>query len=149
MEVVSSQSPPRRATAGDVLLDWSEWPVLLVRPPNHQISDSQLMEFIDVWDREICARRQPYSIALDLRQAAQMSAAQRKLLTDTMSSSEDQLNMFCQGTALVFSSTLLRGMLTAVFWFFRPKYPTRVFGSTTDANAWCHDRIRDHEADSA
>jgi len=125
--------------AGGITLDWRLWPVVVVTPPPRPSRDDELLTFMKLWERAVCARQQPYALVLDLRQSARMPPVQRKLLVHTMT--EDALDGHCRCAAVVFSSALVRGMLTAMFWVWRPAYPTRFLPSVEEAMVWCQDSL--------
>ena len=43
---------------------------------------------------------------------------------------------------MVFTSPLLRGVLTAIFWVRKPAYPTGVMGTVEDGVAWSQSMLR-------
>lgn len=128
-----------------VHVDAAEWPVLRVTPP-HQITDDEMQAFL-AWYRElVLRRREPFALVLDLRRTSGMTPRQRQMITDGMGGEE---SIYCRGTAMVFSSAVLRGILTAIFWIRKPRYPTRVFATVEDAGAFAHGLMRGTASASA
>lgn len=119
-----------------VEVDVSEWPVVVVTPPPEPANEPMLEAFMNDWVTKTRHRAGSYVCVLDLRRSGHMSPAQRRTLTDWMNKSRDGLARTCLGTALIFDSALLRAMLTAVFWAFRPPYPTQVFSTRHEAIGW-------------
>lgn len=128
--------------AGGIYTDLKRWPAVLVRPPE-TVSDDDLREYLRCFDHDVIGMGEPYGIVLDLRTTKSITPSQRQILTDSMASHSDA--DMCRGTAMVFESRLLRGILTAIFWVRRPAYPTRVFTSTLDAWAWMEELFPEEE----
>jgi len=124
--------------------------VILVTPPSGTVTDEALESFILQFDAHICAVRRPYAVVVDLRQSHGLSPAQRQRLTRSMQAHEGHAAAGFPncGVALVFSSALLRGMLTAMLWVYKPKHESRVFSDLTDAEAWAQSRVTAYVASS-
>lgn len=117
--------------------DESEPALLLVTTPP-SLTDEEMSTFL-AWHRGwMSARREPYAIVLDLRRTEKLSPRQREMITSGMERSEK----LCRGTAMVFTSVVLRGFLTAIFWIKKPRYPTRVFNGLDEASAWAREITR-------
>ena len=119
-----------------IALDFSAWPLVQVTPPPYSLSDDALLEFMDFHRQRVRSMDSPHVLLLDLRNCNQMSGAQRKKLTDLHGHGKDKTIASCLGTALVFDSLMLRGMLNAVFWFFKPPYPVKVVPDLESAQRW-------------
>ena len=52
------------------------------------------------------------------------------------------------GCGLVFQSTVLRGILTAIFWLKKPEYEVRVFADVTEAVVWGRKHAFDQRSDA-
>jgi len=116
-------------------LDTSRWPVPIVTPEGI-VSPTELSEFFVSYSAMIEKRREPYVLIIDLRRAADMPAAQRKILTDYMKKQEETLGRLCAGTALIFESKLMKALLTAIFWVKNPPQEVRVFNTLQEAQSW-------------
>lgn len=122
--------PPVRAAMIDPRV------MVVTTPPS--LSDDEMRAFLR-WHREwMATRREPYTLVLDLRRTERLSPGQREMITNGMDRSEQ----ICLGTAMVFTSVVLRGVLTAIFWIRKPRYPTRVFGSLEEAERWARETAR-------
>ncbi|MEI8256553.1 MAG: hypothetical protein WCJ30_12845 [Deltaproteobacteria bacterium] len=128
--IVSSASAERVVVAG-IQLDMGEWPVVLLRPPT-TISDGDLSAFLDWFQAMRAKRPEPIALIQDLTAQQQMSTAQRKLITDRMRSGQTPY----LGLGLVFSSPVLRGVLTAILWFKARDYPVKTFRTVEEGLAW-------------
>jgi hypothetical protein len=116
-------------------LDISKWPVPVITPEG-LVSDEELSEFFENYSRMLQQRREPYALIVDLRRASDMPAKQRKTLTDYMKRQEHVLGMYCAGTALIFESSVMRAILTAIFWIRKPPQEVRVFANVQEADLW-------------
>lgn len=110
--------------------------MLVVQRLSEGIEDAALMTALDVSARMIDERGGRYSLVLDNRLARHMSATQRKVIADDMAKHAERTKRLCLGTAFVFDSALMRGILTAVFWLRQPEVETRVFGDFDEAMSW-------------
>jgi len=118
-----------------IALDTSRWPVPVVTPQG-LVSTSELSDFFAAYSGMIMQRREPYVLLIDLRKAADMPAAQRKLLTDYMKKQEEITGRLCAGTGLIFESVLMKTILTAIFWVKQPPQEVRVFNGLKEAEVW-------------
>lgn len=124
-----------------VRIDWEQWPVMRVTPPPYHLSDEALLDFLDAYDELTSGCSGRYGLVLDLRSAAHLGVSQRRKLTERLSAQRDALGSRCAATALVFSSVVLRSMLSAIVWLFRPPYPTRAVASLEEAESWVRDTL--------
>lgn len=124
-----------------IQLDSSRWPIVVVTPPTVSLSDASIDEFMRRWLQMTRTNRGHYVCIHDLRQSPPMSAAHRKKMTDSMNGLRDEMASQCVGVAMVFDSALMRAMLTAFMWMFRPPYPTFVCPSLDGALAWADQRL--------
>ena len=115
-------------TAEEVV-DFSHWPVTVMTPPKWKD------EYMDFYQYEVKRRGERYALVLDVRNTIKPNPKERKKLTEAMQKSEFN-QKYCVCTALVFSSAIMRGILTAVFWLHKPKYPIKVFATPEAAIEW-------------
>jgi hypothetical protein len=90
---------------------------------------------------ELCARERRRVVAIvDLRRAAGMDARQRRQQSDWMQATEQLQREVIAGMVCVFSSALIRGVMTALIWL-RPPVVVQVnVGTVDDALTWAIDR---------
>jgi len=133
-----------------IAVDVSRPSLLIVTPPSGTVTDEALESFILQFDAHICAGRRPYAVVVDLRQSHGLSPAQRQRLTRSMQAHEGHAAAGFPncGVALVFSSALLRGMLTAMLWMYKPRHESRVFSDLAEAEAWAQSRVSGYLASS-
>jgi hypothetical protein len=127
-----------------IKLELEEWPIVRVTPPR-VVADDELKNFLSKFDSAVRAKGEEFAIVLDLRQCEKITTAQRRVMTDHMAEQDGKGGVV--GTAMVFESRLLRGILTAMFWVHRPQYPTRVFNSLAEAKAWTDELIGRDQAE--
>jgi hypothetical protein len=116
-------------------LDTAHWPVPVVRPKG-EASGEELKQFLADYSALIRKKREAYVLVIDLRMAADLPAAQRKIITDYMQKQEEFARAYCRGTVLVFSSVMMRALLTGILWVRRPPQPLHIAATLNDANTW-------------
>jgi hypothetical protein len=87
------------------------------------------------------SKSERFATLMDLRQCANLPSRQRKILTDGMKQNKEVNKKYCVGTAMVFDSAVLRGVLMAVFWLVKPEHPTNIFKSYEDALSWVQNQF--------
>ena len=130
---------------GTIELDVSHWPVIVVSAPDKSMPDQELEAFLDEFRLRVGDRDQPYATVLDLTHASSMSARQRKMMGERLRTSNKHQRYNVVG-AFVFTSVLMRGMLTAIMWLKKPEYPCRIFATTEEAVTWAKARMAEHAA---
>jgi hypothetical protein len=65
-----------------------------------------------------------------------MNAKRRKTLGEVLSSRREKLARINSGFVMVTSSSVMRGILTAVFWFAPPPYPWLIAPTARDGLRW-------------
>ena len=120
---------------GVVQLDDSQWPVFIVTTPP-EIDDAELEAFLEEYSVAIKKRKERYGLVLDVSRTKKMNPVQRKKLVGVMEQNKEFNARYCACCAMVFSSAILRGVLTAIFWFHKPPHPTKVYTTRQDAIDW-------------
>jgi hypothetical protein len=124
------------------MYDKSKWPIIKMVSPT-SISDEELIktlgEFVDYIT--VQKKDERYGVILDLRDTKGITTQQRKMITDNMDGMKDYAILYCVGSAMVFDSPVLRGMLKAIFWITKPPYPTQVFKTLEDAEGWIQSKF--------
>lgn len=83
----------------------------------------------------MAARRRPRQLVLDITHEMPMpTAVQRRRIVEVLSSVPDL--SFIAGHALVVTSTVGRGLLTAINWVVRPGFDEKVFSNPQEALPW-------------
>ena len=117
-------------------VDDRHWPAFIVRPPDAVVSDEDLDTFLRENAAYLRMRNERFAYVLDLKNSAGLTPTQRQRMTQAFDETEKSMPGLCQGTALVFTSNLLKGLLTAILWVRKPRYETKVFTDVDEAVAW-------------
>lgn len=128
-------------------LDFSHWPLIITTPPPRPVTNEELHDFLDRFEDGLRAREGRYVSVLDLRWHTGITPRQRRMLTERMNAAhegvaKDRLT----GTAMIFTSALLRSLLTAIFWLRKSDHPTVVLRNLDDALAWGKRTLANQEA---
>ncbi len=116
-------------------VDVSEWPVLVITAPR-RVTDEDMKSFTESIGQFLTAKSERYAFVIDTRATENLDMFQRQLHVEFMKKRKEFTDKFCAATALVFDSFLLRGVLLAILWAFKPSYPIRVFKTPKDAIDW-------------
>lgn len=92
------------------------------------------------------SKRQTWGLLLDGTHVRGVSALQRRRMADFLKEHEELARKHCAGTAFVLDSPLVRGTLTAIFWFQKQPTPYVVVGQRTQALMWLRDQIAKYDA---
>ena len=123
-----------------IKIDTSYWPVAVVLPSG-QVSDDELQTFLSDYSKLIRLKREPYVLVIDLRLASDLKATQRKAITNYMQKQEEFARVYCYGTVLVFSSALMRALLTGILWIRTPPQPLFVSATLEEASEWARKQL--------
>jgi hypothetical protein len=146
-QVAADGRPARLAEISAPNLDLSGWPIMHYTAPA-EVSDEEMAQVMEASAR-VRDFEQRYAMLLDVRLVKEMSPSQRKMIVAGMEGDEERASRLVAGTAPVFSSAFLRGVLTAIFWFKKPGYPLKVFGTPEAALAWCRAQLETAASDAA
>lgn len=121
-------------------VDISSWPVVVLDAGNRGLKnlDAQLKELTRLYREHPCA----YATVIDASEGAHVSPMHRQRLGEFSREQGEHAKHYCQGMAMVFSSVLMRGVMTAILWM-RPNasIPYKVFSTRMDALAWAQARV--------
>ncbi|MCB9530148.1 MAG: hypothetical protein H6721_00490 [Sandaracinus sp.] len=101
-----------------------------------EVSDVALAEFLAEVVRAGPTLDSPHSWVLDFREVKSTTAVQRKMFADFQLQTEPLDRRHNAGSALVMTSGLVRGFVTAVFWLKPPVYPTQTVASLDEGVRW-------------
>jgi len=126
---------------GRIDIDTAAWPLAVVTFPRGEIADAdfdgyleELGNWLDVGDR--------YATVTDTTQMQRpIDARQRARLDDWIDAHSPQLREVSAGNALVVSSTLMRGVLAALYWVKKPPNPHHVVPTLDEAIEWCQGQL--------
>ncbi len=123
-----------------VRIDQSQWPLLIVITPG-KMTDEGLEDFLDSYSDIIKSQGERYALVLDVSNTQKLNPIQRKKLVNMMETNREFNKEHCAGCAMVFSSKILRGILTAIFWIHKPPHPTKVFTAQQEAINWAKSMV--------
>lgn len=120
-------------------VDATRWP-MVVCYQRGRLSDEEFRASHAAASAALDLADRPYVLLMD-SQSADLSATQRRELQAASKQRAERRLRLCKAIAIVASSTLTRGCLTALLWLFRPDVPTRAFADRATAEAWLRDRL--------
>ncbi len=121
---------------GGIRLDISQWPVVIISPSSN-VTNQSIQEFMDRYFAFIEDKSERYASVMDLTHRTNMTKSQRKILIEGMNKRRKFTGKYSAGTAVVFKSAIVRGIMMSIFWLFDPKYPTEIFKTVEEAVDWC------------
>lgn len=122
---------------GQIILDSALWPVVLVRFPASRTTDDELEQYLAGLTR-LLDNCEPYTTVTDTtRIAVSINAKQQARVNAFVDDHAAALERYSLGNALVVSSALIQGALTAIYWFRRPPNPHTVVTSVEEGAEWC------------
>ena len=123
-----------------IRLDISHWPIVIISP-TFDVTDQSIQEFMDSYFELIERKQERYAAVMDLTKRTNMTKNQRKILIDGMNKRREFTGKYSAGTAVVFKSAIVRGVMMSIFWLFDPKYPTEVCTTVDEAIDWCSKQL--------
>jgi hypothetical protein len=113
------------------------------------LADSGQARFI-AWMREDLANISPArrrGVLYEVGERVRISSAQRSQISSLFRERHDALRHSTSGYALVTSSMIVRGMLSALYWFAPPPYPYCIEAQLEPAFAFLASRDRNIDAE--
>jgi hypothetical protein len=118
-------------------------PLTLMRPtgtPSDQELIDTLQSITDFIESEARLQRRGIMI-VDMSRAEALRAGQRRMASDWMKKNNQRFKHVAIGTALIIASSLVRGVLTALFWVTPMDMPYEIFSNLDDAVRWAIKRF--------
>lgn len=131
--------PPRMSEPS---LDDTTWPIVVVTF-GESMSSPEVSAYFERL-RGYLKRRERFGVVLDARRIRMVDALRRKMHGDFLASI-DGPDRFVAAAALVVEEEVQRGLLTAIFWIHKPRFPIERFEGLGEAMLWARDRVRDRE----
>lgn len=127
-----------------IICDDSRWPLVDVSFHGNLV-DADFERYLAFLER--ChSKRQTWALLLDGTNVRGVSAMQRRRMADFLHDHEELARRHCAGTAFVLDSPLVRGTLTAIFWFQKQPTPYVIVGRREQALSWLFEQIDKHGA---
>jgi hypothetical protein len=122
-------------------VDHSRLPLVVIRFEGAP-SDDEFVRYLDDVAREVFALDRPHGMVIDAARMTSMSAKQRRMQADWMEKHDASVRRNSVGNAMVITSPLIRGALTAILWI-RPMPGEHVVVSTfAEAERWIIEKLR-------
>jgi len=113
--------------------DESQWPIVISRSIGES-QDSDISAYIA--SHEASVRRGKHVVVLDASKGQAMNTKHRKQVADWIQANARRLEQARLGLALVSSSAVVRGIVTATYWLSPPPYRYQAFKTMDDAKEW-------------
>ncbi len=108
---------------------------LVVTSMAGRTSDGEYSDFLAVVAGELKKRRR-FATLCDIREA-ESTATTRLMWANFVKDNEGAMGGMCHGIALIVSSGLMAGAVTALSWLVRPPYRQKSTSSLTEGYDWC------------
>lgn len=101
-----------------------------------KLTDAELEAGITHHDQLLVAWDAPYAVLHQSRGMPSLGPKQRRRTTNWTRLAANGAHRHCRGAVFVAPSPIVRGIITAVFWFEDPHYPVKTFGTREESMAW-------------
>jgi hypothetical protein len=118
--------------------------IVWATPPSAQVEGA--VELVLAELEAQLARAVPYVLVFDLSRAAIPDAVQRQKLAAHVRDNDEAIRRWVRGLGVVLTSSLVRGVVTAIFWFSPPPVPSKIFSTRAEAAEWAQSLIDDDRA---
>ena len=117
-----------------ITFDKTRWPLVVVRYPDafDEGDWDQLMQKIIA----MVTSGQDYAMVNDARTGPPPTAAMRKQIADMYKTYRAEVEQHWRGTALIGTSPLIVGVMTALNWLTPPPHPVKVFRDYQEGETW-------------
>jgi hypothetical protein len=124
-------------------LSTEHWPIVVTTLGNGA-TDADYDVYFAEFRAKVLNRRQKFTSLVDVSGVTEApSAAQRKKIADWQKAEEEVGSRYNVGIAMIFTSRVVRGALTALHWLFPPPTVTVTFGTRLEAYEWCIERLEE------
>ena len=124
-----------------ITVDDAGWPIVRVRF-GESMSDAEWSAYLERMST-FPDRRERYVTLTDGRNAATPNASQRKRASEVIERERERTRRWNVANALIFTSPLIRGVLTAIEWASPSPVPMKSFATPDDALAWLSERYEE------
>jgi hypothetical protein len=120
-----------------------EYPLFQVSYPS-EVTDEALTIMLEDLERIIFAMTAPYAWVVDLGRTLGATAKQRKMQAESELRLREHNRQHCAGVGLHVGNSVMRGVVTAVFWLSPPVYPYCITETLEEAQRWAREALRAH-----
>ncbi len=120
-------------------LNMSRWPVVEITNPMSFTDEewTALMSQVE----QVVQRDVPFAMINDVRQGPPPSAKQRKAIANLYREHVELVKRNWMGTAVITSSSLVKGAITALNWLMPPPHPVKVHSNYEDGERWAFEQL--------
>jgi hypothetical protein len=124
---------------GKFHFDTTKWPLVVFTAEgvleDHEF-DAHFKEY-----RALLSRNKPYVILMDTTKMGSTTAVFRKRYASFFKDHEAPLKRLCKGGALLITSGIVRGTLTAVLWLTPMPFPHKIVANREEAMPWLNSQL--------
>lgn len=117
----------------------NEWPLLIIEASGES-SDEDLDRYIGTLSK-VLARCEPHVVIVDATRGQNLKGTHRRRVAAWNQQNEVALKKYRVGLVLVTESSVLRGLITAVYWLFSPPFPYVTANSIEEARRWAYHKL--------
>lgn len=117
----------------------SRWPIIEITNPS-TTTDSEWNELIAQITRVI-QRDQPFAMINDVRVGPPPPAKQRKAIAAMYQENLALVKKNWRGTAIITSSSLIKGAITAMNWLMPSPHPVKVCSNYQEGETWAFEQV--------
>jgi hypothetical protein len=131
---------------GGLRIDTTDWPLILMEWPEERVSETDfhltLAYLEQIWTDSQRLGLRSYEIVDFTRMNEIAPASQRSYAGEWLKRNEALVKVASVGAAWVTPSAILRGVVTAITWIFKPPNPTEFFATRPQAYAYGIDQLK-------
>jgi hypothetical protein len=116
-------------------VDDSQWPIVVVTLPRTPLDDEGFEDHCKQTFRYF-ERGQSFAWVIDVRNAAQLSASQRRIIAEKTDECRARHPKVACASAVIVSSAIQRGVTKAILWLLKQPIPTEVFSTPEQGVRW-------------
>ena len=136
----------RLMTRTEFPLPLHKWVSVIEAPLYGQVlpaecTDEELAKMLQDVERITKAIDSPIGWVTDVSNILHATPRQRRMYAESDARLRDLDRKWCSGTAVVCSSPVTRGIVTAVHWVTPPVYPYKIFSSRREGERWARQQL--------
>lgn len=135
-----------RATAPRLDLNLTRWPIIEVTNPPAFTDDEWTHLLTQITG--VLKQDRPFAMINDVRVGPPPSAQQRKAISQLYQENMNLVKKNWRGTALITSSALVQGAITALNWLMPPPHPVKVCSNYAEGEKWAFQQVGLHSPSS-
>lgn len=124
------------------IYDRSQWPIFQARMPAQAMSEQEFAAHIEELTRVLMTDER-VALLVDARGAPPLNAKQRAAVAAVHRRAFERDPDVLVGIAVVLSTALERGIMTAIVWAARTTFPTHAFATPELARVWLREQLRE------